>query len=66
MRRLRDFTRFIAAKNFFERLVGPRAFGPVVVMLVEGDRAISRMRELIGATDPAKAAKGTIRGRLSG
>jgi nucleoside-diphosphate kinase len=49
-------------KDFFERLVGHVLSGPVVVMLVEGDRAISRMRELVGATDPAKAVKGTIRG----
>ena len=49
-------------KEFFERLVGHVLSGPVVVMLVEGENAIARMRELIGATDPAKAAKGTIRG----
>jgi nucleoside-diphosphate kinase len=49
-------------KDFFERLVDHVLSGPVVVMLVEGDRAISRMRELVGATDPAKAVKGTIRG----
>ena len=49
-------------KEFFERLVGHVLSGPVVVMLVEGESAIARMRELVGATDPAKAAKGTIRG----
>jgi nucleoside-diphosphate kinase len=49
-------------KDFFERLVDHVLSGPVVAMLVEGDRAISKMRELIGATDPAKVAKGTIRG----
>jgi len=49
-------------KEFFERLVEYVLSGPVVVILVEGERAISRMRELIGATDPANAAKGTIRG----
>ncbi len=49
-------------KDFFERLVEHVLSGEVVVMLVEGERAISRMRELMGATDPAKAAKGTIRG----
>lgn len=49
-------------KEFFERLVGHVLSGPVVVMLIEGENAIARMRELIGATDPAKAAKGTIRG----
>jgi len=49
-------------KEFFGRLVEHVLSGPVVVMLVEGESAVARMRELIGATDPAKAAKGTIRG----
>jgi len=49
-------------KDFFERLVEHVLSGGVVVMLVEGENAITRMRELTGATDPAKAAKGTIRG----
>ncbi len=48
-------------KAFFERLVEHVLSGPVVVMLVEGNQAVVRMRELIGATDPAKAAPGTIR-----
>lgn len=49
-------------KEFFKRAVDHALSGEVVVMLVEGEGAIARMRELIGATDPAKAAKGTIRG----
>ncbi len=49
-------------KDFFERLVEHVLSGEVVVMLVEGELTIARMRELSGATDPAKAAKGTIRG----
>ncbi len=49
-------------KPFFDKLVKFILSGDVVVMVVEGDQAISRMRELNGATDPAKAAKGTIRG----
>lgn len=49
-------------KEFFERLVEHVLSGEVVVMLVEGERAIARMREVIGVTDPTKAAKGTIRG----
>jgi nucleoside-diphosphate kinase len=35
--------------------------GPVVVQVLEGDNAIATNRELMGATDPKKAAKGTIR-----
>jgi len=49
-------------REFFERLVAHVLSGEVVVMMVEGERAVARMRELVGATDPAKAAKGTIRG----
>jgi nucleoside-diphosphate kinase len=52
-------------KDFFEKLVAHVLSGEVVVMLVEGDRAVVRMRELIGATDPTKAEKGTIRGDLA-
>ena len=35
--------------------------GPVVVQVLEGENAIARYREVMGATDPAKAADGTIR-----
>ncbi len=49
-------------KPFFDNLVKFVLSGEVVVMVVEGDRAIFTMREINGATDPAKAAKGTIRG----
>jgi nucleoside-diphosphate kinase len=35
--------------------------GPVVVQVLEGDNAIAKYREVMGATDPAKAAAGTIR-----
>jgi nucleoside-diphosphate kinase len=35
--------------------------GPVVVQVLEGEKAIARYREVMGATDPAKAADGTIR-----
>jgi len=49
-------------KPFFDKLVKFVLSGDVVVMIVEGGQAISRMRELNGATDPTKAAKGTIRG----
>jgi len=35
--------------------------GPALVMVLEGDNAIARLREVMGATDPAKAAPGTIR-----
>ena len=47
--------------HFTARLCDYMTSGPVVVMVLEGERAIERWRELMGATDPAKAAEGTIR-----
>ena len=44
-------------KDFFERLVEHVLSGEVVVMLVEGERAITQMRELSGATDPTRPRK---------
>ena len=48
-------------RPFFKDLVGFMISGPVVVQVLEGENAIARNRELMGATDPKKAAKGTIR-----
>ncbi|KXB00554.1 nucleoside diphosphate kinase [candidate division MSBL1 archaeon SCGC-AAA261G05] len=48
-------------KEFFEKLVKHVTAGPVIPMLVEGDNAIKRMREIIGATNPEEAEEGTIR-----
>jgi nucleoside-diphosphate kinase len=49
-------------KPFFDDLVKFVCSGEVEVMVVEGKKAVSKMRELIGPTDPSKAPKGTIRG----
>jgi nucleoside-diphosphate kinase len=49
-------------KAFFGELLEFITSGPVVAMAVEGDDAVSVMRAMIGATDPKKAASGTIRG----
>ena len=49
------------ARPFFGELVEFMTRGPVVVMALEGENAIAKYRELMGATDPAKAADGTIR-----
>jgi nucleoside-diphosphate kinase len=49
------------ARPFFSELVSFMTSGPVVVQVLEGDNAIARYREVMGATDPAKAADGTIR-----
>jgi nucleoside-diphosphate kinase len=48
-------------RPFFAALVEFMTSGPVLVQVLEGENAIVRNRELMGATDPRKAAKGTIR-----
>jgi nucleoside-diphosphate kinase len=48
-------------RPFFRDLVKFMTSGPVLVQVLEGDSAIAKNRELMGATDPKKAAKGTIR-----
>lgn len=49
------------ARPFFGELVDFMTSGPIMVQVLEGENAIARNRELMGATDPAKAAPGTIR-----
>jgi nucleoside-diphosphate kinase len=48
-------------RPFFGELVEFMTSGPVVVQVLEGENAITKYREVMGATDPAKAAEGTIR-----
>jgi nucleoside-diphosphate kinase len=48
-------------RPFFAGLVAFMTSGPVVVQVLEGDNAVAKYREVMGATDPAKAASGTIR-----
>ena len=48
-------------RPFFRDLVGFMVSGPVLVQVLEGENAISRNRDLMGATDPRQAAKATIR-----
>ena len=48
-------------RPFFGELVDFMISGPVVVQVLEGENAIARYRDVMGATDPAKAAPGTIR-----
>ena len=55
------FYRVHRSRPFFESLTTFMSTGPALVMVLEGDNAIARLRELMGATDPAKAASGTIR-----
>jgi nucleoside-diphosphate kinase len=48
-------------KGFYDSLCEFMSSGPVVLMVLEAENAIKRWREVMGATDPAKAAPGTIR-----
>lgn len=48
-------------RPFFGELVEFMTSGPVMVMVLEGENAITRNREIMGSTDPVKAAPGTIR-----
>jgi nucleoside-diphosphate kinase len=54
-----------AAKPFFGELVQFITSAPTLALVLEGEGAIAVVRETIGATDPAKAAPGTIRGDLA-
>src|SRR5512145_1095123 len=57
----RGFYAVHKARPFYGSLVAFMTSGPVVVSVLEGEGAIARNRELMGATDPSKAAPGTIR-----
>ena len=48
-------------KPFYPELVAMMSSGPVVLMVIDGDNAVLALREIIGSTDPKKAAPGTIR-----
>ena len=52
-------------RPFFKDLVNYMTSGPVIVQVLQGEGAIARNREIMGATDPKKAAKGTIRADLA-
>jgi nucleoside-diphosphate kinase len=52
-------------RPFFGGLVAFMISGPVVVQALEGDNAVARNREVMGATDPKKAAPGTIRAQFA-
>lgn len=52
-------------RPFFRDLVETMIAGPVVVQVLEGDDAIRKYRDVLGATDPAKAAEGTVRRKFA-
>ena len=53
------------ARPFYGDLVAYMTSGPVIAQVLEGENAVAKHREIMGATDPKKAAKGTIRGDLA-
>jgi nucleoside-diphosphate kinase len=52
-------------RPFFKDLVKYMTSGPVIIQVLEGENAVAKHRELMGATDPKKAAPGTIRADLA-
>ncbi len=61
---LREHYKEHEGKPFYDKLIWSMNLGLSFVLVLEGPNAVRRVRELIGATDPQKAAKGTIRGDL--
>lgn len=57
----REFYKVHEGKPFIDGLCAFMSSGPIVALVVEGDRAIERLAEIVGATDPKKANPGTIR-----
>jgi len=52
-------------RPFYQELVTYMTSGPVIAQVLEGENAVARHREIMGATDPRKAAAGTIRADLA-
>jgi len=61
LREAQGFYAVHSARPFFSSLCDFMTSGPVLLMVLKGEGAIAKNRELMGATDPAKAAEGTIR-----
>jgi len=56
-----EFYKVHQTKPFYKDLCAYLASGPIVVMVLEGENAVLKNRELMGATDPSKADEGTLR-----
>ena len=56
-----EFYKVHQTKPFYDQLCNYLSSGPIVVMILESENAVSRNRELMGATDPLKAEEGTLR-----
>ena len=56
-----EFYKVHQTKPFYNELCNYLSSGPIVVMILEGENAVSKNRQLMGATDPLKAEDGTLR-----
>ena len=56
-----EFYKVHQTKPFYEALCIYLSSGPIIVMILEGENAVLKNRELMGATDPSKAKEGTLR-----
>ena len=56
-----EFYKVHEAKPFYEKLCEYLSSGPIITMILEGEDVVSKNRQLMGATDPIKAAMGTLR-----
>ncbi len=56
-----EFYKVHQTKPFYSDLCNYLSSGPIVVMILEGENAVSKNRQLMGATDPSKAEEGTLR-----
>ena len=56
-----EFYKVHQTKPFYGELCNYLSSGPIIVMILEGEKAVSKNRELMGATDPKKAQDGTLR-----
>ena len=56
-----EFYKVHQTKSFYKDLCNYLSSGPIIIMILEGEEAVSKNRELIGNTDPLKAEKGTLR-----
>ena len=56
-----DFYKIHQTKPFYDDLCNYLSSGPIIVMILEGENAVSKNRKLMGSTDPLKAEEGTLR-----
>ena len=56
-----EFYKVHQTKSFYDDLCNYLSSGPIVVMILEGENAVSKNRKLMGSTDPLKAEEGTLR-----